>query len=97
MSTVSNVTGTIYTLDSIRKLIRPDTIYILDASQSIGHIPLDVQILGCDFCYFTGHKIYAYTGIGVLYGKKPLLQSLKPTRGGGGMIDEVTMEGYTLQ
>jgi cysteine desulfurase / selenocysteine lyase len=97
LSTVSNVTGTIYDLKAIKELLREDTLFIVDASQSISHMELDVQALGCDFCYFTGHKLYAYTGIWVLYGKKSLLKSLKPTRWWGGMIDEVTMEGYSLQ
>lgn len=97
LSAVSNVTGTIHNLWAIKALLRPDTLFIVDASQSIPHIPLDVQALGCDFCYFTGHKLYAYTGIGVLYGKKSLLQQLQPTRWGGGMIDEVTMQWWTSQ
>ncbi|MEY3197610.1 MAG: hypothetical protein RL023_176 [Candidatus Parcubacteria bacterium] len=97
MSAVSNVTGTIHSLEVIKNLLRQDTLFIVDASQSIPHRALDVQLLGCDFCYFTGHKLYAYTGIGVLYGKKSLLKHLSPSMGGGGMIDEVTTNGYSLQ
>lgn len=96
LSAVSNVTGTIHSLHLIQQQLREETLFIVDESQSIPHIPLDVQELWCDFCYFTGHKLYAYTWIWVLYAKKSLLKTLQPTIGGGGIIDEVTLSWHTL-
>lgn len=58
---VSNVVGQLDPLEDIKKLLRDDTLYILDASQAITHIPVDVKKLGCDFLFFTGHKLFAYT------------------------------------
>ncbi len=65
---------------------------LVDAAQSVQHLPLDVQHLDADFLVFSGHKIYGPTGIGVLYGKGDLLRSLPPWEGGGGMIKSVSME-----
>lgn len=62
---------------------------LVDAAQSIGHVPLDVRALGCDFVAFSGHKMVGPTGIGVLYGRKELLNSMPPWQGGGGMITNV--------
>ncbi|MFP3013643.1 MAG: cysteine desulfurase SufS [Arsenophonus sp. NC-XBC3-MAG3] len=64
---------------------------LLDGAQSIMHQMIDVQDLDCDFYVFSGHKLYGPTGIGVLYGKKELLNSLPPWQGGGAMIDKVSM------
>ncbi|MDT9587340.1 MAG: cysteine desulfurase SufS [Candidatus Arsenophonus melophagi] len=64
---------------------------LLDGAQSIMHQMLDVQDLDCDFYVFSGHKLYGPTGIGVLYGKKKLLNELPPWEGGGGMINQVSM------
>lgn len=58
---VSNVVGQLDPLEDIKNLLRDDTLYILDASQAIAHVPVDVQQLGCDFLFFTGHKLFAYT------------------------------------
>lgn len=68
---------------------------LLDAAQSVQHLPVDVQNLDCDFLAFGGHKIFAPTGIGVLYGKKELMESLPPYQGGGDMIEHVTFEKTT--
>jgi cysteine desulfurase/selenocysteine lyase len=65
---------------------------LIDAAQSIAHLPTDVQALGADFLAFSGHKIYAPTGIGVLWGRADLLDALPPWQGGGEMIKEVTFE-----
>lgn len=70
--------------------------FLLDAAQSAPHIPLDVVDLDCDFLAFAGHKIYGPTGIGVLYGKTDVLESMPPWRGGGEMIEKVTFEKTTF-
>ena len=62
---------------------------LIDAAQSIGHLPVDVQVIGCDFLAFSGHKMLGPTGIGVLYGRKELLNAMPPYHGGGGMINNV--------
>ena len=68
---------------------------LIDAAQAIPHLDVDVQALGADFVVFSGHKVYAPTGIGVLWGRKSLLEVLPPWRGGGEMIKEVTFEKTT--
>jgi cysteine desulfurase/selenocysteine lyase len=70
---------------------------LVDAAQSIGHEPIDVQALGCDFLAFSGHKMCGPTGIGVLYGRKQLLDHMPPWRGGGGMIENVEFSGSTFK
>ena len=68
---------------------------VIDAAQSIGHEPLDVRALGCDFLAFSGHKMCGPTGIGVLYGRRELLNTMPPWQGGGGMIENVEFSGST--
>jgi cysteine desulfurase/selenocysteine lyase len=68
---------------------------LIDAAQSIGHEPLDVQALGCDFLAFSGHKMCGPTGIGVLYGRRQLLDTMPPWQGGGGMIENVEFSHST--
>ena len=68
---------------------------LIDAAQAIPHLPVDVQALDADFVAFSGHKVYAPTGIGVLWGKRAVLDVLPPWRGGGEMIKEVTFEKTT--
>ncbi|MFO0879996.1 MAG: aminotransferase class V-fold PLP-dependent enzyme, partial [Gemmataceae bacterium] len=68
---------------------------LVDAAQSISHVPLDVRDLDCDWLVFSGHKIYGPTGIGVLYGKADLLQEMPPWQGGGDMIHTVSFRGTT--
>jgi len=63
--------------------------YGTSAAQSVGHMPVDVQAIGCDFLAFSGHKMAAGTGIGVLYGRRALLDAMPPWQGGGGMIAHV--------
>lgn len=96
-SLVSNVTGQIIDIQAIKALLSPETVLIVDASQALPHMAVDVRTLGCDFLFFTGHKLWAFTGIGVLFGKKAHLRSLTPGRGGGSAIESVTTHGYTLQ
>ena len=68
---------------------------LIDAAQSVGHEPVDVQAIGCDFLVFSGHKMAGPTGIGVLYGRKALLDTMPPWQGGGGMIGKVEFGGST--
>jgi cysteine desulfurase/selenocysteine lyase len=68
---------------------RHDVVTVIDAAQSAGHLPLDARAIGCDFLAFSGHKICGPTGIGVLYGRRELLENLPPYQGGGEMISKV--------
>ena len=93
---LSNVFGTI-TDEKLVKISRANNLHILlDGCQSISHIKVDMQKLDCDFYVFSGHKIYGPSGIGVLYGKENLLDELPPFLGGGGMINEVNLDGATF-
>ncbi len=67
----------------------------VDGAQSAVHLPIDVQELDCDFFAFSGHKVYAPTGIGALYGKEAILEAMPPYHGGGEMIKDVSFEGST--
>lgn len=94
---VSNSLGTINPVKQIIKLAHQNNIpVLLDAAQAVHHIRIDVQELDCDFLAFSGHKIYGPTGIGVLYGKINLLDSMPPYQGGGDMISRVTFEKTTF-
>lgn len=93
---VSNVLGTILPVEEIIRLAHERGIPVcIDGAQSVPHMPIDVQTLDCDFLAFSGHKMYAPTGIGVLYGKKEWLEKLTPHEGGGEMIEHVRWEGTT--
>ncbi len=93
---VSNTLGTINLIKKITEISHSHGIPVLvDGAQAVTHIPVDVQDLNCDFYAFSGHKVYGPTGIGVLYGKKNLLQELPPYQGGGDMIRSVTFEKTT--
>jgi cysteine desulfurase/selenocysteine lyase len=70
---------------------------LLDAAQSVSHLSADVQKLNCDWLVFSGHKIFAPTGIGVVYGKAELLDATQPWQGGGNMIEDVTFEKTIYQ
>ena len=70
---------------------------LLDGAQSVSHLRVDVQALDCDWFVFSGHKIFGPTGIGVLYGKAELLESMPPWQGGGNMIEDVTFEKIIYQ
>ena len=69
---------------------------VVDGAQSISHGPIDLREIDCDFFAFSGHKVFAPMGIGVLYGKRDLLADMPPYQGGGDMIDEVTFEKTTF-
>jgi cysteine desulfurase / selenocysteine lyase len=90
---VSNSLGTINPVaDLCQKARSVGAVTLVDAAQSIGHMPVNIQQLGCDFLAFSGHKMCAPTGIGVLYGRSELLDAMPPWHGGGEMITSVTLE-----
>ena len=93
---MSNILGTINPVDVIiRRAREVGALVMLDASQSVPHLPVDVAALGADLLAFTGHKMCGPTGIGVLWGRYDLLASLPPFLGGGEMIETVEMSGST--
>ena len=95
---VSNAVGTVNPIAEIIKTVRaaaPQAKILIDGAQSSSHIKIDVQKLDCDFLAFSGHKMYGPTGVGVLYGKYEVLDSMPPWHGGGEMIKNVTFEKTT--
>lgn len=93
---VSNVLGTINPVKEIVKIAHSNgSLVLIDGAQSTPHFAVAVQDIDCDFFAFSGHKIYAPTGIGVLYGKEKLMEKLPPYQGGGEMIQKVTFEKTT--
>lgn len=93
---VSNVLGLVNPVKEIVTLAHSHGIPVLvDGAQAVAHIPVSVRELDCDFYAFSGHKMYAATGIGVLYAKKRLLEQMPPFLGGGEMIDTVSWESST--
>ena len=93
---LSNVFGTIVNQEIINLCNRASIPILLDGCQSAAHIPIDVKALGCDYYVFSGHKLYAPTGVGVFYGKENLIEELPPYQGGGGMIADVSTDGATF-
>ncbi|WP_305907613.1 cysteine desulfurase [Methylomarinum sp. Ch1-1] len=90
---MSNALGTINPVKQIVAAAHARNVpVLLDGAQAIPHMPADVQELDCDFYAFSGHKLYAPSGIGVLYGKQALLEEMPPYQGGGDMIRKVTFE-----
>ena len=93
---MSNVLGTIVPVKEVVKIARAHGIPVLvDGAQGAVHLPVDVRDLDCDFYTVTGHKLYGPTGIGVLYGKKAHLETMRPYQGGGEMIGYVTTDEIT--
>lgn len=91
---VSNALGTINPIKEITAAAhKVGAKVVLDGAQSIAHMPVDIQALDCDFFVFSGHKIFAPTGIGVLYGKQEILEAMPPYRSGGDMIKTVSFSG----
>ncbi len=94
-TTMSNVTGALTPTDQIIAAARAaGAITVIDACQSVPHLPTDVTEIGADFVAFSGHKMLGPTGIGVLWGRAELLEAMPPFLGGGGMILNVTTDGF---
>jgi cysteine desulfurase/selenocysteine lyase len=94
---ISNSLGTVNPVKQIIETAHLNNIpVLLDAAQAVNHMPVDVQKLDCDLLAFSGHKLYGPTGIGVLYGKEEILNSMPPFLGGGDMISKVTFEETTF-
>ena len=90
---VSNSLGTVNQIEEVIKIAHGNNIRIMiDGAQAVQHLSVDLMKLNADFYCFSGHKVYAPTGIGVLYGKKELLEKMPPYQGGGDMIKSVTFE-----
>ena len=93
---VSNSLGTINPITTIVEKAHARGIPVLvDGAQAVAHMPVDVQALGCDFYAMSGHKLFGPTGIGVLWGRLPLLETMPPYQGGGDMISAVTFKKTT--
>src|SRR5712664_602310 len=96
---ITHVSNALGTINPIKEMIGQAHKYgvpvLIDGAQSAPHMPIDVQALDCDFFAFSGHKIYAPTGSGIVYGKAELLEKMNPFQGGGDMIKTVTFEKTT--
>ncbi len=96
---VNHVSNALGSVNPVREIIQASQAVgaktLIDGAQAIAHWPLDVQSLGCDFYVFSGHKLFGPTGIGVLYGKEALLETMPPYQGGGEMIETVSFAGTT--
>ncbi|MBB5048300.1 cysteine desulfurase/selenocysteine lyase [Rhodopseudomonas rhenobacensis] len=98
MTQVSNALGTIVPVTEITAIAhRHGACVLIDGAQSVSHMPVDVQAIGCDFFVFSGHKLFAPTGIGAVYGKESVLAQMPPWQGGGNMIADVTFEKTLYQ
>ena len=96
LAQASNALGTVLPVAEMTQMAkRYNARVLIDGAQSVAHMPVNVQQLGCDFFVFSGHKIFAPTGIGVVYAKEELLEIMPPWQGGGNMIRNVTFEETT--
>lgn len=94
---VSNVLGTVNPVKEMVAVAREHgAVSVIDGAQGPGHVPVDVKELGCDFYAFSAHKMYGPTGVGVLYGRRELLEKMPPYQGGGEMIKTVSFSGTTF-
>ena len=95
---VSNALGTVVPArEMVEMAHRYGATVLVDGAQAVSHMPVDVQALDCDFYVFSGHKIFAPTGIGAVYGKPQVLETMPPWQGGGNMIADVTFDKTTYQ
>ena len=93
---VSNTLGTVNPVDEVVRRAHAHGVPVLvDGAQAVSHLRVDVQAIGCDFYCFSGHKMYAPMGVGVMYGRQEMLEALPPYQGGGEMIEDVTFERTT--
>jgi cysteine desulfurase/selenocysteine lyase len=93
---VSNVLGTVNPVADVVRMAKARGIAVLvDGAQAVAHMPVDVQALGCDFYTFSGHKMFGPTGVGILYGRRALLEAMPVYQAGGGMIGRVSWERTT--
>ncbi|MFT5719862.1 MAG: cysteine desulfurase/selenocysteine lyase [Motiliproteus sp.] len=98
LSQVSNALGTVNPIaEMIQQAHAVGAKVLIDGAQAVSHFKIDVQALDCDFYLFSGHKLYGPTGIGVLYGKRQLLQAMPPWQAGGEMIERVSFQSCTFQ
>ncbi len=97
---VNHISNSLGTINPVREIVQiahdSGAIVLLDGAQATAHVDIDVQELDCDFYAFSAHKLYGPTGVGVLYGKRKLLESMNPFQSGGEMIKEVTFEKTTF-
>lgn len=94
---VSNVLGTVNPVREITALTHDRGVKVLiDGAQAIQHLPVSVQEIDADFYAFSSHKMYGPNGVGILYGKRELLEAMPPYQGGGEMISEVRFSGTTF-
>ena len=98
--TVNHVSNALGTINPIKEMIaaahKLNAVVFIDGAQGIPHMKIDVKDLDADFYAFSGHKVYGPTGIGILYGKKAILEAMPPFHGGGEMIKEVRYDGFTI-
>lgn len=93
---MSNSLGVIHPIREMAKLAKANgALFLVDAAQSVSHVEIDVKMSDVDFLVFSGHKLYGPTGIGILYGKRELLEKMAPIEGGGDMVDQVSLEKST--
>lgn len=98
ISHASNILGTINPIKEIGEICdQTDTLFLVDAAQTVPHSPIDVKEIGCDFLCFSGHKALAPTGTGALYIKESLREKLDPLMLGGGMVDDVSLRNYEIK
>jgi cysteine desulfurase/selenocysteine lyase len=97
VSYVTNVLGVVNPVREVAELAaKVGALTLVDASQAVAHLPIDVQELGCDFLTFSGHKMLGPTGIGVLFARTELLEEMRPAFLGGGTVKDVTQDGHVL-
>jgi cysteine desulfurase/selenocysteine lyase len=96
MQAVSNALGTVHDVPRVIEAAKAvGAVVLIDGAQHVGHFPTDVAAMGCDFFTFSGHKLFGPTGVGVLWGRRELLDAMPPFLGGGDMIESVGWSGTT--